>query len=51
MMRMSRPLRSTIRLRTNEHTAAFDTLYTEKDGKPSIDAIEPLRITEEPLAQ
>jgi hypothetical protein len=50
MMRMSRPLRSTIQLRANERTAAFDTLYTEKEGKPLIDAIEPVRITEEPLA-
>ncbi len=49
LMRMSRPLRSTIQLRANERTAAFDALYTEREGKPLIDAIEPVRMTEEPL--
>jgi hypothetical protein len=46
---MSRPLRSTIQLRANARTAAFDALYTDKEGKPLIEAIEPVRITEEPL--
>ena len=48
VMRMSRPLTSAIQLRANDRTAAFDALYTERE-KPLIDAIEPVRITEEPL--
>ena len=49
LTRMSRPLRSTIQVRANERTAAFDALYTEQAAKPLIDTIEPVRITEEPL--
>ena len=49
MILMSRSLRSTIQVRANERTAAFDALYTEQAGKPLIDTIEPMRITEEPL--
>ena len=43
------PLRSTIQVRANERTAAFDALYTEQAANPLIDTIEPVRITEEPL--
>ena len=49
LMRMSRPLSSTIQVRANERTAAFDAPYTERDGKPFIVAIEPVRITEAPF--
>src|SRR5262249_34565798 len=48
--RMSRPLRSTIQVRANERTAAFAALYIEQEANPLIDTIEPVRITEEPLA-
>ena len=51
LMRMSRPLRSTIQLRANERTAALDALYTEQEANPLIDTIEPVRITEEPFRQ
>ena len=40
------PFRSTIQLRANERTAAFVALYTEKEGMPLIDAIEPFRMTD-----
>src|ERR1700730_6023165 len=33
LTRMSRPLRSTIQVRANERTAAFDALYTEQEAK------------------
>src|SRR5260370_35496483 len=49
LTRMPRPLRSTIQVRANERTAAFDALYTEQEAKPLIDTIEPVRVTEEPL--
>jgi hypothetical protein len=47
LMRMLRPLRSTIQFRANERTAAFVALQTPKDSKPLIDAIEPVSITDE----
>src|ERR1700748_3525093 len=50
LTRMSRPLRSTIQVRANERTAAFDALYTEQEAKPLIETIEPVRITEDPRA-
>src|SRR6201981_1093759 len=50
LTRMWRPLRSTIQVRANERTAAFDALYTEHEAKPLIDTIEPVRITEDPRA-
>src|SRR5436190_22509909 len=49
-MRIPRPLRSAIQLRAKDRTAALLALYTEKDGKPLIEAIEPVRITEAPSA-
>jgi hypothetical protein len=51
LTRMSRPLRSTIQVRANERTAAFDALYTEQAVNPLIDTIERVRITEEPLVK
>ena len=37
VLRMSRPLRSTIQVRANERTAALDALYTEQAAKRLID--------------
>jgi hypothetical protein len=44
-------LRSAIQLRAKDRTAALLALYTENDGKPLIDAIEPVRITDAPFWQ
>ena len=46
LIRMPRPFRSAIQLRAKERTAALLALYIDKDGKPFIEAIDPVRITD-----
>ena len=48
---MSRPFKSMIQPRANERIAAFVASYTEQEAKPLMDTIEPIRITDEPLAR
>jgi hypothetical protein len=48
LMRMLRPLTSSIQLRANARTAALDAAYTLNAGVPLLAAVEPVKMTEAP---